>query len=67
MYPATTIFCLLLWTGVNCAPQEEEARKYLQRVNKLYAEKSHEVALAEWAYVTNINKETLAKKVFNLN
>lgn len=61
---STLIPCLLLWTSVNGADQQEEARKYLQRVNKLYAEKNHESALAEWAYVTNITKETLAQKVF---
>lgn len=55
----------MLWTKttVNGAGQEEEAIKFLERVNKLYAEKSHEVTLAEWAYATDIRQETLAKKV----
>ncbi|XP_065220101.1 angiotensin-converting enzyme-like isoform X2 [Planococcus citri] len=57
--------CLLLWAKpiVNGADQEEEAVRFLDRVNKLYAEKSHEVTLAEWAYATDIKPETLAKKL----
>jgi len=45
------------------ADVEEDAKNYLERLNKLYADKTYEMSLAEWAYASNITDENLAKKV----
>lgn len=57
------LLSLLLWSKLSSADVEDDARKYLERINKLYLEKNYEVTLAEWEYASNITDENLAKKV----
>lgn len=58
-----TLLVALVICSVNAADQEEEARKYLDYANKIYAKKNEEIQNSEWAYATNITDETLSKKV----
>lgn len=59
-----TLLVALVICSVNAADQEEEARKYLDYANKLYAKKNEDNTLSEWGYATNITNETLNKKVY---
>lgn len=59
----TLVVGLLLWCKPSSADTENDARKYLQRVNELYAEKNYQLTLAEWDYANNITEENLVKKV----
>lgn len=60
----TVLLGLIICVWADIVDQEEEAKKYLERVNKLHSQKNYEHTLAEWDYESNILNETLAKKVF---
>ena len=47
------------------ADVEEDAKNYLERLNKLYADKTYEMSLVDWAYASNITDESLARKVMD--
>ena len=52
------------WTTCT-AWNEEQGKKYLQRINPLNAQWANAEGNANWDYESNITDETLAKKVRN--
>nr|ATU82846.1 secreted Angiotensin-converting enzyme-like protein [Pristhesancus plagipennis] len=64
MTPYMVLTCLLLATIVKAEEFTEfNARQHLDKLNKISAEWANKLALAEWAYSSNITDENLNKKL----
>lgn len=59
------VLVLLSVIGVVCCDENEEkkAREFLEKLNERCAKRNNRVALANWAYASNITDENLQNQV----
>lgn len=68
MWTFSYLLLLLLLANVFCKDpnieeQELEAREFLRALNKKSEENANKVALAQWAYASNLTEENLKAQV----